>query len=149
MGSPAAAFPRGRENLRQWPRHSFTAPAHDRRQGPCQYLKIKKQVPAMDVVEIESNTAPKRGVSTCGHLPQACQAWGAVQTMEVSRLIACDIVERMGPRPHQAHFTAQNIPKLGQFVQAVASEPTTEARHPGIVVQLEECAGALIAPDAR
>src|ERR1700722_12361203 len=48
------------------------------------------------------------------------------------------VVQRVGTRTDQAHFTPQHIPKLGEFIEAVPPKPAAQARDPRIAGDLKE-----------
>ena len=50
----------------------------------------------------------------------------------------------MRARSHQAHFSPDHVPQLGQFIQAVTAEKPSAARDPGIVNHFEEWPLALV-----
>src|SRR5262249_2541424 len=47
--------------------------------------------------------------------------------------VAANVLHEEGPRSDKAHFALQNIPELGDFIQAVASQPLSELRKPLLV----------------
>src|SRR2546423_1158978 len=48
------------------------------------------------------------------------------------KFVMVDLVNRMRPRSNQAHFPAQHVPKLRQFVEAVAADNTADAMDGGV-----------------
>src|ERR1700737_166556 len=58
--------------------------------------------------------------------------------------IALVIVEWVRPRSDQAHVPQEDIPKLGQLVEAVLAKPSSHARNPRIILHFEERTVSLI-----
>src|SRR2546423_7179777 len=54
------------------------------------------------------------------------------------------IIQRMGTRPYEAHFTPYHVPKLGKLIEAIAPQDTSNPRDPRIVCNLEDRARSLV-----
>src|SRR5580692_348270 len=104
-----------------WTTWLYPASSQNYRNRFVQNLEVSPQGPASDVFQIKSQAALKRWIATRRHLPQTGEPWWYAQPLQISKVIALEVVDRMGPWPHQAHFTAHDVPELGQFVQAVAT----------------------------
>ena len=111
---------------------------------PAKDLKVPPKGPASYVFEIERKSALKRRITARGNLPEPGKPRRHIQTLQIAQVVALEVVEWMRARSHQTHFTAHYVPKLGQFIQAVASEKSSRTSDSGVVGHFEEWSLALV-----
>src|SRR5260221_5583339 len=90
-------------------------------------------------VEFERRTIPRR------NLPETRDPGFNVKAPELVKFVVVDLINRMRPRPNQAHLPTQHVPELRQFIEAVAADNSSDTSHSGVVVDLEDRALSLIA----
>ena len=114
--------------------------------GNCHHQNpaVEQQAPTPDVTKIQDHAGFKRGICSRCDLPQAREARLDVKPSMMPRTIPLDVVEWMGPRPHQTHVAFQNVPKLRQFVETVLAKKPAEACNARIISDFEEGAAALV-----
>src|SRR5579864_5638571 len=103
------------------------------------------QAPGPDVFAIQIHAAPKRWIAPCRHLPQSGDSRQHVEPREVLDIVGFEIVEWMRPGAHQTHVAFQDVPKLGQLVEAVAPQDAPERRDSRVAGYFEEWTFALVA----
>src|SRR5260221_11119388 len=90
-------------------------------------------------VEFERRTIPRR------NLPETRDPGFNVKAPELVKFVVVDLINRMRPRPNQAHLPTQHVPELRQFIEAVAADNSSATGDFGVVVDLEDRAWSLIA----
>src|SRR5207302_9998410 len=76
-------------------------------------------------------------------------AWFHIQPAVIVETVARVVVHGMGARTNQAHIPFQDIPELGQFVEAVLAKKAAEPRNARIICNFEERVSALVASAQR
>ena len=110
-----------------------------------QNLEIERQAPAFHVFEIQLHARFKRRIGARDDLPEPGYAWFHIQPAVIGGPVARAIVQRMGARTNQAHIPFQDIPELGQFVEAVLAKKAAKPRNARIIGDFEERVSALVA----
>ncbi len=106
---------------------------------------VEARRPGADVLQVLGHPAVEVGVAAGADLPQAGHAGLHGEPRVVPLLVAVEVVEGVGSRSDQAHVAPQDVPELGQLVEAGAAQEAAHGRHAGIVVQLERgAAGDLV-----
>ena len=80
--------------------------------------EIHPDGPALDVFIIELGAAGEGGAVAAGDLPEAGDAGGDLEVILVGGAIAITLVGEDGAGANQAHFATQDVPELGELVQA-------------------------------
>src|SRR5260370_16576563 len=80
------------------------------------------------------------------HLPQAGYSRRRLQAAEMRGLVKRGVVGEGGGRADEAHFAANHIDELRQFIDAEAAEPVAGLSHALVVGELEHAlaAGAVL-----
>src|SRR5216117_54629 len=106
-------------------------------EGQEEDLQVEAEAPALDVVELVFDPFLDRGLaSPAVDLRPARDARLHLVTEHVPGHPPPELLDEaraLGARADEAHFTAQDVPELGQLVEAEASEEGPEARAPRIV----------------
>src|SRR5260370_35090034 len=80
------------------------------------------------------------------HLPQAGYSRRRLQAAQMPRLVKLELIGQGGARADEAHFAANHIDELRQFIDAEAAEPVAGLSHALVVGELEHAlaAGAVL-----
>src|SRR5882757_8854585 len=98
----------------------------------------------MDILDIEVHGGLKGWIPPRCNLPQAGHSRNDVQPRQMLNCISGKIIQRMRPRPHEAHLTFQYVPQLRKFVQTVAPQKSSDSRDSRIIRDFEERSLSLI-----
>ena len=109
-----------------------------------QNLEIERQAPAFHVFEIQLHARFKRRIGARDDLPEPGYAWFHIQPAVIGGPVARAIVHGMGAWTYQAHIPFQDIPELGQFVEAVLAKKAAEPRNARIIGDFEERVPAFV-----
>src|SRR5208282_3738975 len=114
--------------------------------GAQQNFQIKPQRPVINVFEVEPHPLLKvRDLVASADLPEAGDAGLHAQAAAVGQVVETSyLVHRQRTRTHEAHFTAQDIEELRQFVEAVTAEPFANARDARVIGHLEDGAAHFV-----
>src|SRR5262249_20060403 len=78
-------------------------------------------------------------------LPEAREAWLHAETAALGVLLdARDLVNWQRTRADEAHFAAQDVDELGQFINAELAQPAAKWRDARIVFHLEDGAAHFV-----
>src|SRR5437016_13035117 len=110
-----------------------------------QNLEIERQAPALHVFKIQLHARFKRRIGARDDLPESGYAWFHIQAPVIVGTVSRVVVYGVGPRTNQAHIPFQDIPELGQFVEAVLAKQAAEPRNARIIGDFEERVSALVA----
>src|SRR6266851_2087888 len=106
--------------------------------GAKQNRSIESQRPTVDVFEIQLHPLFKRKVAATGNLPQASYAGLHTKAPFLPRQFHSHrIAHRQRARADNAHVAEQHVDQLRQLIDAGLAQPTTGARDPRIVADLE------------
>src|SRR5208282_3648512 len=122
---------------------SFRHEQHANRAG--EDTQVQEQTPVLDVSEIKVHVELERRTAARRNLPQTRDAGFHVKAPVVVKFVMIDFVDGMRPRSNQAHFSAQHVPELREFVEAIAADDTADAGDSGVVVNFENRAFSLVA----
>ena len=97
-----------------------------------------------DVADIQLHARFKRRISAGNDLPKPGYSGFYIQPPVIGGPVARAVVYGMGARTNQAHISFQDIPKLGQFVEAILAKKAAEPRDARVIGNLEERVAALV-----
>src|SRR5579864_1003931 len=99
----------------------------------------------LDVLNVECHAALKRRVLPRSDLPKTGHTGHAVQALEIVIVVGFDVIRRMRPGSYEAHLPTDDVPELGKFVEAIASQESAEAGNTWVLLDFKECTLPLIA----
>src|SRR5262245_22628199 len=120
------------------------APPNDRWKRTEQNAQVKRQAPVLHIINIEKHHFVKSEVAATAHLPETGDAWAGGQPLLVPFLVLFHLLGQIGARANQAHLPAHYVVDLREFIQAEATEKTTNARSSRVIAQLEERAAGFV-----
>ena len=109
------------------------------RHGAEEDFQIEPEGPVIDVLEIEPDPFAEIGdMIAATDLPQAREARFDAEAAAMREIIeAPDLIDRQRTRANQAHFTAQHVVELRQFIEAFLAQPFANRCATRVVAQLE------------
>lgn len=99
--------------------------------------KVQPYGPIMDIPVIHLHSFRIVNVISSAGLPDACNARPNHGIFFEIHAVSGDFSLHNRTRPHEAHFSFQHIPELGQLIEAGLSEEGAALCNAGIVLQLE------------
>src|SRR5947207_12152428 len=112
--------------------------------GAQQNLAIERQAPTFHVLKIQLHARFKRRIGARDDLPEPGYAGFHFKPPMIGGPVARAIVHGMGAWTYQAHIPFQDIPELGQFIEAVLAKKAAEPRDARIIGDFEERVPALV-----
>src|SRR5262249_21160390 len=99
---------------------------------------IEPNRPLIHILKIKFHPMIKRDIAAPIHLPKAGDARTYAESPSLPVFAEPLIIPHgQRTRPHQTHFSSENIKKLGQFVKAGAPQNSSNDGDAGIVSDLE------------
>src|SRR5205085_4773401 len=101
-----------------------------------QQVEIEPGRPVPYIIVIQFDPFAIGGLVPSGYLPQPGESWYYLPVEGERIAIFFDLTVDDRPRPHQAHFAAQDIPQLRQLVQAGLPQNAADPGDSWIVPEL-------------
>jgi hypothetical protein len=112
--------------------------------GLAKNSEIQAQAPVANVFLVELHTILEGGIPAGRDLPKPGQSRGYIEAAQVFQGVLSEFPAGRRARPNQAHLAFEDVPKLGQFIDAVFSEVSAHARDSRIGGNLEKDSVAFI-----
>src|SRR5258705_7654625 len=141
----------GRACARQLGRSDRSSPGQHRLAGPEEHPEVEPERPVLDVIAVGRLVLFHVAVAAVGHLPVAADP-GLHLAAEVQelRLEAGEVIVRERTRTHEAHLAGDDVPDLGQLVDARAAQERPDERDDARVApQLHRAAPLLARADVE
>src|SRR5467141_1995021 len=101
--------------------------------------QVQPDGPISCVLQIQADHLIKSGAAATFHLPQTRDSrLDLKHSAAVPHIIRAELIRNRGPWTNQRHITAQDIPELGQLVQARFTNELAHTGYPGIFLNLED-----------
>src|SRR6266480_6134473 len=101
--------------------------------------QVQPDGPISCVLQIQADHLIKPGAAATFHLPQTRDSrLDLKHSAAVPHVIRPELVCNRGPWTNQGHLTAQDVPELGQLVQARFANELAHTGYPGIFLNLED-----------
>ena len=116
------------------------AAAEDGGEGAEEDLEVEPEGPVVDVGEVEGDPFFEVfDAVAAGDLPEAGEAGFDAEAAALGVFFdAFDFVDGEGAGADEAHFAAEDVEELGEFVDAEAAEPGAEGEDAGVVADFED-----------
>ncbi|MCY1304277.1 hypothetical protein D9M70_540230 [compost metagenome] len=93
---------------------------------------------------IERDACRVGNVVASADLPQAGKTGARLQVVDSSLVVELQLILHHRPRADDAHFTADDVDELRQFVEAQLAQNAADDGDPGVILQLARRAPLLI-----
>src|SRR5262245_34170909 len=104
-------------------------PAHDRANGCEQNTEIQRERQPPYVVEIKRDSLTPHELVAAGNLGEAGDTRPHQQPPALLLRVLVVVLPESRPGTDEAHVTDQDVPELGQLVQAPPPQYSPDARH--------------------
>src|SRR5688500_12441193 len=92
-----------------------------------QDLQLEQRAPRPGVLDVEGDHVVEAELAATAHLPQTGEAWLGPQALPRPVVVHRDLAGHRRAGSDQAHVAPQDVPQLGDLVEARAAQ---EAAHP-------------------